>query len=114
MNKEQKDVNETNEHYCGSSQNAVHPKIVENNSQIPAGTIKSHLGYAIFTTLCACAPLGIVAIYYATKVSSFVSVREYEKAAEASAKACVWANWALAFGLLCGCLSSIGRIVRPS
>lgn len=94
----------------------IQPEIVENDTnpeaELSADPIESHLGYAIFTTICCCTPLGIVAIYYASKVSAFLGVREYKKAAEASAKAFTWANWALALGLLCGGLSLLKNIVK--
>lgn len=60
----------------------------ENNSFVPKPD--SHLGLAIFTTLCCCLPLGIVAILKANKVGDYYAMKQYEAARQASNDAKNW------------------------
>lgn len=55
----------------------------------------SHLGLAIFVTLCCCLPLGIVAILKANKVNELYNTKQYEAAAAASADAKKWCMYGL-------------------
>ena len=50
----------------------------------------SHLGLAIFTTLCCCLPLGIVAILKANKVGDLYAMKQYDAAMMASNEAKKW------------------------
>lgn len=60
----------------------------ENTSFVPKPD--SHLGLAIFTTLCCCLPLGIVAILKANKVGDFYAMKQYDAAIMASNEAKKW------------------------
>lgn len=50
----------------------------------------SHLGLAIFTTLCCCLPLGIVAILKSNKVGDLYAMKQYDAAIAASNDAKKW------------------------
>ena len=50
----------------------------------------SYLGLAIFTTLCCCLPLGIVAILKGNKVGEYYALKQYEAANMASNEAKKW------------------------
>ncbi|MBR1788232.1 MAG: CD225/dispanin family protein [Bacteroidaceae bacterium] len=50
----------------------------------------SHLGLAIFTTLCCCLPLGIVAILKSNKVGDLYAMKQYNAAIAASNEAKKW------------------------
>lgn len=67
-------------------------------------TIPSHLAMAIFSTLCCCLPLGIVAIVYASQVSTKVAAGDIAGAQAASHSAKVW-------GILSIVLGFIGSII---
>lgn len=45
------------------------------------------MALAIFTTVCCCLPLGIIAILKASKVNTYYLMKEYDMAALASADA---------------------------
>ena len=47
---------------------------------IDPGTINSHMGFAIFCTLCCCLPTGIAAIVFASQVSKHLKDGNYEQA----------------------------------
>lgn len=71
------------------------------NVQMPLREeIKSHLTEAILVTLCCCLPFGIVAIVFASQVSTQLAAGNIAAAQEASKKAAMWA-W-IGFG--CGIL----------
>lgn len=55
----------------------------------------SHLGFAIFTTLCCCLPLGIVAIIKSSKVSEYYNLKQYDAAIAASNEANRWCMYAM-------------------
>lgn len=50
----------------------------------------SYLGLAIFTTLCCCLPLGIVAIIKGNKVGDYYVMKQYDAAMAASNEAKKW------------------------
>ena len=50
----------------------------------------SHLGLAIFTTLCCCLPFGIVAIIKGNNVSNLYAMKQYDAAIAASNEAKNW------------------------
>ena len=50
----------------------------------------SYLGLAIFTTLCCCSPLGIVAILTGNQVGEYYALKQYEAANMASNEAKKW------------------------
>lgn len=58
----------------------------------------SHLGLAIFTTLCCCLPFGIVAIIKASKVSDYYAMGQYQASQMASDEAKKWSLIALLVG----------------
>lgn len=60
----------------------------------------SHLGLAIFTTLCCCLPLGIVAILKANKVDDLYTAKQYEAAAAASDEAKKWCMYGIIGSLI--------------
>lgn len=60
----------------------------------------SHLGLAIFTTLCCCLPFGIVAIIKASKVSDYYVMGQYQAAQMASNEAKKWSTIALLVGAI--------------
>jgi hypothetical protein len=60
----------------------------ENTSFVPKPD--SHLGLAIFTTICCCLPFGIIAILKANKVGEFYMMKQYEAANQASNEAKQW------------------------
>ncbi len=64
--------------------------------------IKSHMVDAIIVTICCCVPFGIVAIIYASKVSSLLAAGNIAAAQDASKKAAMW-SW---IGLGCGIVSN--------
>ena len=66
----------------------------ENTSYVPKPD--SHLGLAIFTTLCCCLPLGIVAILKANKVGDYYTMKQYEAANQASNDAKKWCIYGIA------------------
>lgn len=63
----------------------------------PAGHVPNYLWPSIGATLCCCAPLGIPAIIYASRVDAFVASGDRAAAEEASNKAKMWAL--VAFGV---------------
>lgn len=50
----------------------------------------SHLGLAIFTTICCCLPLGIIAILKSNKVGEYYNLKQYDAAIAASNEAKRW------------------------
>lgn len=59
----------------------------------------SHLGLAIFSTLCCCLPFGIVAIIKASKVGDLYVMKQYDAANFASQEAKKWSMIAIGVGL---------------
>ena len=62
--------------------------------------IPSHLAMAIFSTLCCCLPLGIVAIVFASQVSSKVAAGDIAGAQAASHNAKVWGILSIVLGFI--------------
>ena len=65
-----------------------------------APNVPSHLAMAIFSTLCCCLPLGIVAIVYAAQVSSKVAAGDIAGAQAASHSAKVWGILSIVLGIV--------------
>lgn len=62
----------------------------------------SNMGLAIFTTLCCCLPLGIVAIIKASKVNDLYVMKQYEAAYAAAADAKKWSFIGIVLGFVFG------------
>lgn len=60
----------------------------------------THLTAAILSTICCCLPLGIVAIFYAAKVSPAYMSGNYEAAVKASSRAEMWVILAFTLGII--------------
>ena len=69
--------------------------------------IDSHMGFAIFVTLCCCLPTGIVAIIFASQVSKHIQNGDYEAAKKSADNAMMFCWISLGIGLLCNVGSSI-------
>jgi hypothetical protein len=69
--------------------------------------IETHLGFAIFTTLCCCQPTGIVAIIFSVLVTQEVNKGNYEQAQKYSNLAKIFCWISIILGLLCGGGSSL-------
>lgn len=65
-----------------------------------AGYVPNYLWPSIGATLCCCAPLGIPAIIYASRVDAFVASGDRAAAEEASNKAKMWALAAFGISIL--------------
>ena len=73
-------------------ENQVHPPMPESNMIL-----------AIFTTVCCCLPLGIVAIIKANSVSSLYAMHQYDAAVAAANDAKKWSYIGIGVSLV-GCL----------
>ncbi len=62
--------------------------------------IQNHLGFAIFTTLCCCLPLGIVSLIFAAQVNSKLAAGDVAGAQSSAQTARTWAFIAFITGLL--------------
>jgi 16S rRNA A1518/A1519 N6-dimethyltransferase RsmA/KsgA/DIM1 with predicted DNA glycosylase/AP lyase activity len=62
---------------------------------------KNHMALAIFTTICCCLPLGIVAIIKASKVNEYFVMQQYELAQKASDDAKKWSMLGIGIGVAC-------------
>lgn len=60
----------------------------------------THLVWAILCTLCCCMPAGVVAIVYASQVSSKYYARDYEGARKASHTAEIWIIASIVAGVI--------------
>lgn len=78
----------------------IPPSASQGSASTGAGAPPNHLILAIFTTLCCCLPLGIVAIIFAAQVNSKYAAGDYAGAQSASANAKKWAIIAIVVGLL--------------
>lgn len=61
----------------------------------------NYMALAIFTTICCCLPLGIVAIVKASKVNEYFALRQYELAQKAANEAKKWSFIGVGLGLVC-------------
>ncbi len=88
----------------GAPRPGVPPGAAANAVQYPRNTfaepVKNHLAKAIFSTLCCCLPLGVVAIVYAAQVGSKQAGGDYYGAKESSDNAEKWANISIVLGLI--------------
>ena len=79
--------------------------------------IDSHMGFAIFSTLCCCLPTGIVAIVFASQVSKHIQNGDYEAAKKSADNAQLFCWISIGIGLLCNVGSSIfsalSEILQP-
>ena len=69
--------------------------------------IDSHMGFAIFSTLCCCLPTGIAAIVFASQVSKHLQDGDYEAAKKSADNAQLFCWISVGIGLLCNIGSSI-------
>ena len=58
--------------------------------QMPMMMPNNHMALAIFTTICCCLPLGIVAIVKANSVNTLYMMKQYDAAMMASNEAQKW------------------------
>ena len=87
--------------YCGQPL-TVRPVQPAYNPVQPVN-VATHMGLAILVTMCCCQPCGIVAIVYASQVSSMLNSGNVPGAQQASRNALIWAMVGLVFGFL-GCV----------
>ena len=85
--------------FCSSCGNAMNPAA---NTAAPVvhPHIPSNLGLAIFSTLCCCLPFGIVAIIFATQVSSHIAAGNYDAARKSAENAKTWSIISIVLGLV--------------
>ena len=69
--------------------------------------IDSHMGFAIFCTLCCCLPTGIAAIVFASQVSKHIENGDYEAAKKSADNAQLFCWISVGIGLFCNVGSSI-------
>ena len=62
--------------------------------------IQNYLGFAIFTTLCCCMPLGIVSLIFSAQVNSKLAAGDVAGAQRSAQTARTWAVIAFITGLL--------------
>jgi hypothetical protein len=61
----------------------------------------NNMTLAIFTTLCCCLPLGIVAIVKASKVNELFAMQQYDLALLKANEAKKWSIAGIAIGIIC-------------
>lgn len=61
----------------------------------------NYMALAIFTTICCCLPLGIVAIVKASKVNEYFILHQYELAQKSANDAKKWSLIGIVIGLAC-------------
>ncbi len=61
----------------------------------------SYMALAIFTTICCCLPLGIVAIVKASKVNEYFALSQYELSQKAADDAKKWSLIGIVIGVVC-------------
>ncbi len=76
--------------------------------------IPTHMASAIAATLCCCLPFGIVAIIYASKVSTLINMGRLPEAMDASKKANMWVWIAAGCGIILNGLWILGTILEES
>ena len=77
---------------------------------IDPAEIDSHMGLAIFSTLCCCLPVGIVAIVFASQVSKHIQEGDYEAAKKSADLAKLFCFISIGLTIVCGGGSSIMNI----
>lgn len=77
----------------------------------PARDISSNLPLAIFSTVCCCLPLGIVAIIHAAKVDGLMLAGKYAQAQDAAEKAKMWAIISIILGAIGGVISAVIQVM---
>lgn len=85
--------------FCPSCGNAMNPAANTAAPGVPPH-IPSNLGLAIFSTLCCCLPFGIVAIVFASQVSSLIAAGNYDVARKSAENAKTWSIISIVLGLL--------------
>ena len=73
--------------------------------------IDSHMGFAVFCTLCCCLPTGIAAIVFASQVSHHIQNGDYEAAKKSADNAQLFCWISIGIGLLCNVGSSIFSVL---
>ena len=68
--------------------------------QMPMMKPDNHMALAIFTTICCCLPLGIVAIVKANSVNSLYMMKQYQAAVMASNEAKKWSMIGIVISLV--------------
>ena len=68
--------------------------------QIPMMKPDNHMALTIFTTICCCLPLGIVAIVKANSVNSLYMMKQYQAAVMASNEAKKWSMIGIVISLV--------------
>lgn len=76
--------------------------------------VPTYLWQAIVVTLVCCLPFGIVAIVYASRVSSLLYQGDYIAAKKASDRAKLWVNISVLAGVAIGLLSFVGGLASES
>lgn len=61
----------------------------------------NYMALAIFTTICCCLPLGIVAIVKASKVNEYFALHQYDLSQKAADEAKKWSVIGIVIGLIC-------------
>jgi len=77
-----------------------------------AGYVPSHMGLAIFTTLCCCIPLGLIAIIYAAQVKGRLAAGDMAGAQRAASSAKMWAILGIIGGVIVIVISILVQAVR--
>ena len=79
--------------------------------------IDSHMGFAIFSTLCCCLPTGIVAIVFASQVSKHIRDGNYEEAQKCADRAQLFCWISIGLGLFGNIISSflgaLSEVLKP-
>ena len=82
---------------------------------IDPGAINSHMGFAIFCTLCCCLPTGIAAIVFASQVSKHLKDGNYEQAQKSAdnAQLLCWISVGMYFlsSAVGGIMSALGNLL---
>ena len=82
--------------------------MTNSTNNIPLGPQpENNLVLAIFTTVCFCLPLGIIAIIKANKVKSYYLMNQYELSVEAASDAKKWSYIGIAVGLFINLINLI-------
>ena len=72
---------------------------------------ESHLGLAIFTTLCCCLPFGIIAILKSNKVGEYYNLKQYDAAIAASNETRKWCIYGIISYFVIGAIIGIIYII---